>query len=141
MLRLYRLCRVYQQSEADAALSLSRFPSPYHPVVCCLLPALLVPSSTPPTGTTTFLKIRWWVGTGLLATPTLAVSLWYSSPAPSALLPKDAVVHIVVAWAVGGLMAYLSDWTRRWVSSEVEGLWQSMLRYPAAGCVWGEVRQ
>jgi hypothetical protein len=65
------------------------------------------------TGTSTFLKIRWWVGTGLLATPTLAVSLWYSSPAPSALLPKDAVVHIIVAWAVGGLMAYLSDWTRR----------------------------
>jgi hypothetical protein len=54
------------------------------------------------------------VGTGLLATPTLAVSLWYASPAPSALLPRDAVVHIVVAWAVGGLMAYLSDWTRRW---------------------------
>lgn len=66
-----------------------------------------------PAGTSTFLKIRWWVGTGLLATPTLAVSLWYSSPAPSALLPKDAVVHIIVAWAVGGLMAYLSDWTRR----------------------------
>jgi hypothetical protein len=69
-------------------------------------------------GTSTFLKIRWWVGTGLLATPTLAVSLWYSSPAPSALLPQDAVVHIIVAWAVGGLMAYLSDWTRRWAERE-----------------------
>lgn len=64
--------------------------------------------------TSTFLKIRWWVGTGLLATPTVAVQLLYpSSPAPSAILPHDAFVHIVVAWAVGGLMAYLSDWYRR----------------------------
>jgi hypothetical protein len=66
-------------------------------------------------GTSTFLKIRWWVGTGLLATPMVAVQLWYASPAPSALLPPDALVHIFVAWAVGGLMAYLSDWYRRCV--------------------------
>ncbi|WIA19156.1 hypothetical protein OEZ85_003803 [Tetradesmus obliquus] len=63
--------------------------------------------------TSTFLKIRWWVGTGLLATPMVAVQCWYASPAPSALLPPDALVHIFVAWAVGGLMAYLSDWYRR----------------------------
>jgi hypothetical protein len=43
----------------------------------------------------------------------IAVQLWYASPAPSTLLPADALVHIVVAWAVGGLMAYLSDWYRR----------------------------
>lgn len=29
------------------------------------------------------------------------------------ILPTDAVVHITVAWAVGGLMAYLTDWYRR----------------------------
>jgi hypothetical protein len=29
------------------------------------------------------------------------------------ILPADAVVHITVAWAVGGLMSYLSDWYRR----------------------------
>jgi hypothetical protein len=66
-------------------------------------------------GTSTFLKIRWWVGTGLLATPTVVAQVWYRSPTPSAILPADAAVHIVVAWAVGGLMAYLADWYRRWV--------------------------
>jgi hypothetical protein len=29
------------------------------------------------------------------------------------ILPGDAVVHVTVAWAVGGLMAYLCDWYRR----------------------------
>jgi hypothetical protein len=32
------------------------------------------------------------------------------------ILPPDAVVHITVAWAVGGLMSYLSDWYRRCVA-------------------------
>ncbi|GBF98529.1 PAS PAC sensor hybrid histidine kinase [Raphidocelis subcapitata] len=111
--------------------------------------------------TTTFLKIRWWVGTALLAVPMAAAHAWHGSPAaatalwaaahavpggvdwgpPSAgslrwlltgsaepvdgdfggnggqggggILPADAVVHITVAWAVGGLMAYLCDWYRR----------------------------
>lgn len=62
--------------------------------------------------TSTFLKIRWWVGTGLLATPTIAAHVWHGC-SKSSILPADAVVHIVVAWAVGGLMAYLSDWYRR----------------------------
>lgn len=35
-----------------------------------------------------------------------------SSDGPG-ILPADAVVHITVAWAVGGLMSYLSDWYRR----------------------------
>ncbi|KAI8475163.1 MAG: hypothetical protein J3K34DRAFT_487042 [Monoraphidium minutum] len=91
--------------------------------------------------TTTFLKIRWWVGTGLLAAPTVAAHVWHGSPAVAAaaralaggaewelpwlappgaaagagagILPADAVVHITVAWAVGGLMSYLMDWYQR----------------------------
>jgi hypothetical protein len=35
------------------------------------------------------------------------------SPGGGGILPADAVVHITVAWAVGGLMAYLSEWYRR----------------------------
>lgn len=62
--------------------------------------------------TTTFLKIRWWVGTTLLATPTVLLTLWHRGKNLD-ILPPDAVVHIVVAWAVGGLMAYLNDWYRR----------------------------
>jgi len=110
--------------------------------------------------TTTFLKIRWWVGTGVLAIPMMAAHIWHGSPAVGAaiaaaaraltggrewgpsphslrwvlgvaagegvngsgssgtapgFLPGDAVVHITVAWAVGGLMAYLTDWYRRCV--------------------------
>ena len=61
--------------------------------------------------TSTFLKIRWWVGTGLLASPTIAVHVWHGNG--KGFLPPDAVVHIIVAWAVGGLMAYLADWYRR----------------------------
>lgn len=105
--------------------------------------------------TSTFLKIRWWVGTaiqavpaalmqylvlgggsglrGLLAAasapPASADSTTGSSTADSgpdsgtsagtgssslaALLPPDAAVHVAVAWAVGGLMAYLADWYQR----------------------------
>jgi hypothetical protein len=61
--------------------------------------------------TSSFLKIRWWVGTGVLASPTVAVHVWYGRG--GSILPPDAVVHIVVAWAVGGLMTYLADWYRR----------------------------
>jgi hypothetical protein len=89
--------------------------------------------------------LRRWVGTGLLAAPTIAAHVWHGSPAvgaalraaaggrlgwaggggggsgsgpssgggPQDILPADAVVHITVAWAVGGLMSYLSDWYRR----------------------------
>lgn len=83
--------------------------------------AVVLISSRLPAGTSTFLKIRWWVGTGLLATPTVAVQLWHNQPPASSILPPDAVVHIVVAWAVGGLMAYLNDWYRRCVSSSQGG--------------------
>jgi signal transduction histidine kinase/CheY-like chemotaxis protein len=102
----------------------------------------------------TFLKLRWWVGTAVLALPALAAQLlhspvplaaaarsalapWFaglaagaeaaattagtcaaatagSCPAPSpSLLPPDAAVHVLVAWAVGGLMAFLGDSYRR----------------------------
>lgn len=62
--------------------------------------------------TSTFLKIRWWIGTSVLATPAAVVNYWCSIKSPQH-LPKDALVHVVVAWAVGGLMAYLADWYRR----------------------------
>lgn len=62
--------------------------------------------------TSTFLKIRWWVGTSVMATPVAVAKLWHRGQAP-VLLPSDAMVHIVVAWAVGGLMAYLAEWYRR----------------------------
>jgi hypothetical protein len=103
---------------------------------CCTASALTVTCvcvATPAAGTSTFLKIRWWVGTGLLATPMVAVQLWYASPAPSALLPPDALVHIFVAWAVGGLMAYLSDWYRRCVRSLQMGKRCCVLLFSAGG--------
>jgi len=64
--------------------------------------------------TSTFLKIRWWVGTGLLAAPLIAMHVWHGK-GDASVLPADAPVHITIAWAVGGLMAYLADGYRRWV--------------------------
>ncbi|KXZ42128.1 hypothetical protein GPECTOR_199g356 [Gonium pectorale] len=110
--------------------------------------------------TSTFLKIRWWVGTVVQAVPAAlmqylvfrnaaaaamgggsaaaaaaaacgAMSCGRQAPLPeaastaegapgadpwvgsSALLPPEAGVHVAVAWAVGGLMSYVSDWYRR----------------------------
>jgi hypothetical protein len=60
----------------------------------------------------TFLKIRWWLGTALLAAPVGLLNLWRYRLTMQ-LLSMDAIVHIMVAWAVGGLMAYLNDWYRR----------------------------
>eukprot|EP00798_Chlamydomonas_sp_ICE-L_P026869 gene26869-4476_t len=62
--------------------------------------------------TSTFLKIRWWVGTTILIAPILATNLWNQGRQLS-ILPRDAVVHIFIAWAVGGLMAYLVECYRR----------------------------
>lgn len=59
---------------------------------------------------------RWWVGTLILATPTALASFWQRGKRLD-LLPQDAVIHITVAWAVGGLMAYLAEWYRRQVFS------------------------
>ncbi len=120
--------------------------------------------------TSSFLKIRWWVGMYVLAVPSALMQYQYLSmvgglarsgggggaggmaaataaglpladnPAaaseagaaaaaacaaaagrelvgPGGMvgvgLPKDAAVHVAVAWAVGGLMAYLAEWYRR----------------------------
>lgn len=63
--------------------------------------------------TTTFLKIRWWVGTLVLATPVLLLHMWQRGRHLRVELPADAQVHIVVAWGVGGLMSYLAEWYRR----------------------------
>ncbi len=63
--------------------------------------------------TTTFLKLRWWVGTLVLAAPVVLLHMWQRSKTAHVALPSDALVHILVAWAVGGLMAYLAEWYRR----------------------------
>jgi hypothetical protein len=48
----------------------------------------------------------------LLAGPVGLLNFWRYRRTMQ-LLPMDALVHICVAWAVGGLMAYLNDWYRR----------------------------
>ncbi|KAK9815291.1 hypothetical protein WJX72_001151 [[Myrmecia] bisecta] len=60
--------------------------------------------------TTSFLKIRWLVGTTVLAAPIALVHFWYRR---FTILPVDAEVHLLVAWAVGGLMSFLADTYRR----------------------------
>ncbi len=72
--------------------------------------------------TTTFLSLRWHVGAALLSVPVLltmgqtcnVLPDWAPGP-PASILPKDAVVHIVMAWGVGALMAYLAESYRRQV--------------------------
>lgn len=53
-----------------------------------------------------------WVGTLGLAVPLGVASVWWRSKLHGA-LPEDAMAHIIVAWAVGGLMAYLAEGYRR----------------------------
>lgn len=82
--------------------------------------ALLVPLQT-----TSFLKLRWFVGTAFLAVP-VALSHYRAHHFVAAPLPKDAVVHIAIAWAVGALMSFLADTYRRceipsFFSQSVEG--------------------
>eukprot|EP00891_Asterochloris_glomerata_P000074 jgi/Astpho2/74/Aster-04548 len=60
--------------------------------------------------TSTFLKIRWLVGTVILTLPLVLVFAW---PRTRALLPADAEVHLTVSWAVGSLMSFLADSWRR----------------------------
>lgn len=64
--------------------------------------------------TSSLLKIRWLLGTLALTPPLLLVAsaqLW--NPAMTAVLPRDAEVHITVAWATGGLMSFVADSYRR----------------------------
>ena len=52
------------------------------------------------------------MGTAIMAMPTaLALSWHLGKEAP--ILPQEGLVHIAVAWAVGGLMAYLAEGYRR----------------------------
>ena len=60
--------------------------------------------------TTCFLKIQWLLGTVFMTLPLPVTYLWHRT---SNILPSDAMVHLVVSWAVGGFMAYLSDTYRR----------------------------
>jgi hypothetical protein len=87
---------------------------------------------------TPLLKIRWLVGTAVLAGPVAlaastnlrgrlpvaaagtAAAAAAAAGAPlgggagaGAALPLEAVVHLLVAWAVGGLMSFLLDTNRR----------------------------
>ena len=64
---------------------------------------------------TLLLRVRWFLGSSLLAMPLMAVlsaPLW-GSGLPH-VLPRDAVLHLTIAWALGGLIAYLADNHRRW---------------------------
>ena len=58
--------------------------------------------------TSSFLKIRWLMGTLVLALPLLLVIGNFTPH-----LPVDGPVHLAVAWSVGGLMSYLADSYRR----------------------------
>ena len=60
--------------------------------------------------TTCFLKIQWLVGTAFMILPLVVTRYWHGN---SDILPSDAETHLVVSWAVGGFMAYLSDTYRR----------------------------
>lgn len=60
-----------------------------------------------------FLKMRWLWGTTLLGLPLLALHL--SGRAQH--MPPDAGVHLLVAWAVGGLMSFLAEGYHRSVSA------------------------
>ena len=62
--------------------------------------------------TSTFLKIRWWVGTAIMAMPVALAHVWHLGKAVP-ILPDDGLVHVAVAWAVGGFMAYLAEGYRR----------------------------
>ncbi len=60
--------------------------------------------------TTCFLKIQWLVGTAFMLLPLAVTHFWHKN---ANILPTDAMVHLIVSWAVGGFMAYLSDTYRR----------------------------
>ena len=62
--------------------------------------------------TTSFLKLRWFVGTAFLAAPVVFCH-YRAAHFVAAPLPKDATVHIAIAWAVGALMSFLADTYRR----------------------------
>ncbi|CAL5223783.1 g6350 [Coccomyxa viridis] len=63
---------------------------------------------------TLLLRVRWFLGSAVLALPVLAVfsaPLW-GSELPH-VLPHDAELHLTIAWALGALIAYLADDHRR----------------------------
>lgn len=59
--------------------------------------------------TSSFLKIRWLWGTAVLSLPLFAVHVGGKVKQ----IPPDAIIHLFVAWAVGGLMSFLADSYRR----------------------------
>lgn len=66
---------------------------------------------------TLLLRVRWFLGSAVLALPVLAVfsaPLW-GSELPH-VLPHDAELHLTIAWALGALIAYLADDHRRCVA-------------------------
>ena len=65
--------------------------------------------------TTSFLKLRWFVGTAFLIVP-VAFTEYRAVHFRSAPLPHDAPVHVAIAWAVGALMSFLADTYRRSVT-------------------------
>lgn len=90
--------------------------------------------------TSSLLKIRWLLGTLALTPPLLLVAsaaAW--NPAMSYVLPRDAEVHLTVAWATGGLMSYVADSYRRCggrhmhhMSTKLARLWSDACRISRA---------
>jgi hypothetical protein len=65
--------------------------------------------------TSSLLKIRWLLGTLALLPPLLLVyGMRLMRPQQVAsVLPRDADVHLTVAWATGALMSFVADSYRR----------------------------
>lgn len=58
--------------------------------------------------TSSFLKIRWLVGTSMLMLP-IAFLIYWNISNSQPFLPSDTLAHVTIAWAVGALMSYLAD--------------------------------
>jgi hypothetical protein len=63
--------------------------------------------------TASLLKIRWMTGCVMLSIP-LMVLFIVGGRWDMGHLPRDAGVHLVVAWATGALISYLADSYRRY---------------------------
>jgi len=72
----------------------------------------------------TFMQVRWWLGTVCLFFPTALSFYWYSSGrlglmgasppgAPPTAYPVHMREHVAMAWSIGCLMSYLAETYRR----------------------------
>lgn len=73
--------------------------------------------------TTLLLRLRWLLGTAVLSLPLL---LLYGARLGDAawpnVLPADADVHLIVAWATGALLSYTNEVQKRYYSPHLNWL-------------------